>query len=458
MLRRISVALCTTLGTLLLLIGCDRKNVLAELPPPIVTVTSPIRKSVTTYLEYTGITKSTASVELRARVKGFLKARYYDERKNSVQKDQPLFLIEEEPYRARVQLAEAKLQEALSALQKAETSKIREIAKAQLALDNAALLLARIEESRQRSLVARNAASAQDVDRAEANTKKAAAQVESDQAALEQAKSDYEVNIATAKANVAAARADLENAKIDLSYCRINAPISGRISRSLVDVGNLVGEGQATQLATIVADDPIYVYMSASESDLLRFRDMRAKGQRKDYREVELPLEMELANETGYVHKGIIQYVDPAVDPVTGTIQARGVFRNHDGKIVPGLFVRVRLPFEDKPNALLLPERALVAEVGLKPGERMVLVVGADNVAKSRVLRVGSAVDGLRIIEGGLKPDDRVIVDGIQKAREDEKVNPQPADPASFVTGTTPSGASSPAVANPAEKSATVTP
>ena len=300
--------------------------------------------------------------------------------------------------------------------------------------DEAGLLLARIEDARQRNLVSRNAASTQDVDRAEANTKKAKAQVDADQAALDQSKSDYDVNILAAKAAVEGAEADLGDAKLNLSYCRITAPVTGRITRTSVDVGNLVGDGQATVLATIVTDQPIYVYMTISESDLLQFKGMVASGERKDFRDVDIPLELGLSNEKGptdsrsFPRRGRIDYCDPAVDPVTGTAQARGIFENPTRTIIPGLFVRVRVPFEDKPNALLVPERAIVSEGGLAPSERVLLVVGPGDVAKRRVVRIGSQVDDLRIIESGLMPEDRVIVDGLQKARDDQKVNPQPID------------------------------
>ncbi len=418
----------------LAVIGCGKSNTLVNPPPPLVRVSLPLRKSVTTYKPFTGITKAVASVELRARVKGVLQQKLFDERKNEVKKDDLLMVIEEETYKDRVDQAQAKLDEARAALAKAQTSKAREVAAAQLALDEAALLLARIEETRQRNLVSRNAASAQDVDRAEANTKKAKAQVDSDEASLAQSKSDYDVNILSAKAAVEGAEADLGDAKLNLSYCRITAPVTGRISRTSVDVGNLVGDGQATVLATIVTDQPIYVYMTISEADLLEFKGMVAAGEREDFRDVDIPLELGLSDEKGptdsrrFPHRGRVDYCDPAVDPVTGTAQARGIFENPTRKIIPGLFVRVRVPFEDKPNALLVPERAIVSEGGLAPNERVLLVVGPGDVAKRRVVRIGSQVDEMRIIESGLKPDDRVIVDGLQKARDDQKVNPQPID------------------------------
>lgn len=400
--------------------GCGGENVYVEPPPPEVTVAKPVQQPVLSYLEYTGTTRAVETVEVRARVKGFLKEKHFQEG-TKVKVGQLLLVIDEEPFQAQLELAKAKLSEAEAALATAQQSKAREIAEAQVALDEAQLLLARVGEARQRNLRARNAASQEDVDQAEADRKKFEAQVAADLASKEQAYADYETNILAAKASIASAKASVRSAEIDLGYCRMYAPIDGEITRSLVDVGNLVGDGQATLLATIVKTDPIYAYVSVSESDVLRFKEMIREGKREDYRAAKTPLELGLSNEVGFPHKGRVQYVDPGVDPGTGTVGARGIFPNPEGVIDPGMFARVRVPFEQRDNALLVPERAL----GADQGGRYLLVVGKGNVVERRSVSVGTEVGDLRVVDGKIGVNDLVVIDGLQRARPGLKVRPE---------------------------------
>ena len=415
------VLLSTSVVLVSLISGCGDENAYVAPPPPEVTVTSPERRPVTSYLEYTGTTQAVESVDIRARVKGFLKERHFKEG-SDVKKGQLLLTIDEEPFRVQLELAKANLAEAEAALKGAEQSKAREVAQAQLALDQSLLVLARIEETRARNLVQRQAGSREEFDRAEANRKKSEAQIEADRASVEQTKADYETNILAAQAKVDSARSAVRSAEIDLGYCKMYSPIDGRISRALVDVGNLVGDAQNTVLATIVKTDPIYAYMSVSEADLLQFRKMVREGKRADYRTEAMPLELGLANEQGFPHMGQVDYTDPGIDPGTGTIRARGIFPNPDGTIVPGLFVRLRVPFETKGDALLVPERAL----GADQAGRYLLVVGKDNVVERRAVEVGTGVGGLRVVEGKIGPNDLVVVEGLQRARPGLKVNPKP--------------------------------
>lgn len=416
-------ASAATFGVLLAgaaaLSGCERGNTYVPPPPPEVSVSPPRRQAVTDYLQYTGTTKAIESVDLRARVKGFLKERRFQEG-SDVKAGDLLLVIEEEPFQARVEQAQAKLAAAESELKKAQESKQREIATAQRTLDQALLLLAQVEETRQRNLFGRNAASREDLDRAQANLKKNAAQVDADKANLEQVEADYDTNILTAKANVAEAKAEVRNAEIDLGYCRVYAPISGRISRAFVDVGNLVGDGQATVLATILKEDPIYAYMSVSESDLLRFRKQVREGKRVDYRKEVVPLDLGMLDETGFPHRGRVEYTDPGIDPGTGTIQARGIFPNPDHAIISGLFVRIRVSLETRSDALLVPERA----VGNDQGGPYVLVVDSRDTVEHRPVKLGPTIDGMVVIDDNLRPDDRVVVNGLQRARPGAKVKP----------------------------------
>ena len=353
-----------------------------------------------------------------------MKERHFDER-TPVKKDQLLFVIDEEPFQVALEMAKAKLAESDAALRKAEQSKAREVSAAQLALDQASLGLAKIDERRSKNLLDRNAGTREALDQSEATRRKSEAQVVADEAALEQANADYQTNILSAKANVEGARSDVRNAEINLGYCRISAPFDGRMSRRLYDVGNLVGDGQATVLATIYKDNPIYAYANVSESDLLRFRQMSREGKRKNFENGdEIKLDLGLANETGFPHNGVLNYSEPSVDVSSGTVLCRSVFPNPDRIILPGLFVRLRVALDERPDALLVPERAL----GTDQEGRYLLIVGPKNIVEKRKVKVGSQEGELRVIEENLKPDDLVIVKGLQMARPEAEVNPQRED------------------------------
>ena len=405
--------------------GCGEPNAYHEPPPPEVVVAKPTREAVTSYIEYTGTAQASEKVELRARVRGFLKERLFRDG-DPVRAGQLLFVIDEESFRVRLDQFRATQDEAEAALKKTEQSRAREVAQSQLDLDQSQLSLARIEEQRARNLLARSAGSREDLDRSEANRKRAEAQVEADRANLEQTTADYEVNILSARARLAATRSDVRNAQIDLGYCRISAPIDGRIDQRQFDVGNYVGEGQSIVMATVVKTDPIYAYITPSETDLLRLQQYARHPNATDVRGQEIPMELGLGVESGYPHRGRVDYIDPSVDTGTGTVQTRGVFGNSDGAIIPGLFVRVRLPFGYKADALLVPDRAL----GSDQGGPFLLVVGADDKVERRIVRPGTVQGSNRVVEGAIQPDDRVVVDGLLRARPGVKVKPTLAAPA----------------------------
>lgn len=438
-----AAGLSAALTLIAALAGCESGARYAEPPPPKVAVSHPVRRPVKSYVEYTGTTRPVETVDLRARVKGFLRKVNFKDG-DAVQADQVLMVIEEDPYRARVEAAKAKLDEAQATLARAKQSKSREVAAAQLALDQAMLALSQVEERRNRALLARNAASREDIDKSEASTKKSAAQVEADRANLEQVKADFETGILAAQAQVEAARSDLRNAEIDLAYCTVKSPIDGTITRKLVDLGNLVGDGEATVLATVVKTDPIYAYMTASEADLLRFREMVRKGERVDFRKETLPVDLGLMTEGGFPHHGRMDYVDPGLDPATGTITARAVFPNPKREILPGLFARVRIPLRNESDALLVAERS----IGSDPQGRFVLVVGPGNKLERRKVVPGEAVGDLRVITEGLKPDDLVVMDDA-RARAglvvEPEVVPPPAGPSDGPTAESGGGSAAPA-------------
>jgi len=409
--------------------GCGGGNAYVPPPPPEVVVRNPERRAVTSYLEYTGTTRAFERVELRARVRGFLRERLFKVGAE-VKAGQLLMVIDEQPFAVSVDQARARRDEAEAALKKAEESKAREVAQAQLDVDRAQLVLARIDEARNKNLLSRSAGSREEVDKSEANLKRYEAQVEADRANLEQSKADYEINILSARSNLLAAASMVRNAEIDLGYCRIAAPIDGRISVNELDVGNYVGDGQATVLATIVKSDPIFAYVNVSEDDLLKVRRLAQVAEQGGDPGALPPMEMGLSDEDGYPHAGRTDYTDPEVDAGTGTVRVRGVFANADRRITPGLFVRVRMPLERSENALLVPDRALGAD---QQGSYL-LVVGPEGVVERRGVKPGTEVDGLRVVEGKLDVQDRVVVDGLQRARPGLKVNAKP-EPAGAAAG-----------------------
>jgi membrane fusion protein (multidrug efflux system) len=413
-------------GLLALVPGCGEPNAYVEPPPAEVTVAAPVRRDVTDYFEATGTTQPVLSVDIRARVKGFLKERHFQEGA-LVKEGQLLLVIDEEPFRLALEQAQTTLAEAEAALKKAHESRARETAGAQLALDEAQFQLTRISEDRQLKLIARGAGTAEELDQAVAARKKAGAQVDADRAMLEQARADYQTNILAAEARVAATRTAVRNAEIELGYCRMHAPTDGRISRVNYHVGNLVGDGQASLLATIVKTDPVYAYTNISEYDLLRLRRESGVGEQTGAAAAAgaptppPEMEMALAGDSGFPHRGRLDYQDPGLDPGTGTVQVRGVFPNPDGSILPGLFVRLRVPIGQRKGALLVPERAL----GTDQSGQYLLVVGRNDVVEYRPVKTGARLEDLRVVEGKIGPEDRVVVEGLLRARPKLKVAPK---------------------------------
>ncbi|HZR79578.1 MAG TPA: efflux RND transporter periplasmic adaptor subunit [Candidatus Binatia bacterium] len=358
-----------------LLPACARNEYEAP-PPPEVTVAPPVEREVTTYREFTGRTVSTEAVDIRARVQGYLKSIHFAPG-TDIMKGDLLFVIEPDLYEARVRQAEADLE--------------RTEARAKAADEQLAITQAIFE---------RKAGSKADL-------------VEKTQARDE------------SRAAVARARADLSAANLDLSYTRIYAPISGRIDRNYVDVGNLVGSGEASVLAKIVREQPIYAYFDVSERDLLEYTDLLRRGGDPGPEGRRTRVDLGLMTEEGFPHGGTLDYSSNRVDPSTGTIELRAVFPNTRGILIPGLFVRLRVPFS-RGNALLVPDEAVLAD----QGGRYVLVVDDSNVVQLVRVKPGVLTDGMRVIESGLAPHARVVVNGLQRARPGSPVKPLLADAA----------------------------
>ncbi|MEY3205687.1 MAG: hypothetical protein RLZZ21_2018 [Planctomycetota bacterium] len=396
--------------------GCGKPNTYVPPPPPAVTVTTPVQRAVTEYLEFTGLAQPMETVEIRARVKGFLNERHFVEGAD-VKQGQLLFVIDEEPFRIQLKAAETHLQEAEAALRQATVSKAREVAQAQVRLAESQLLLSQQEEQRISSLHQRQVSTKSELDQAQATLKTRAAEVESARANLEQANATYDTTILTAQAHVETARTAVDEARLNLGYCRMHAPIDGRISRVNFDIGNLVGDAQASVLATIVKAAPIYAYATTSEADAVRVPALRQLGSAEQEGKG-IPVELGTAGHDDYPCTGVIDYTDPGFDPGTGTLRVRGVFANDDRQLVPGMFVRMRIPVAEVPDALLVPERAL----GLDQSGPYLLVVDAAGTVSSRPVRVGVAQGDLRVVTGQIAPDDKIIVEGLLRARPGARV------------------------------------
>jgi len=370
----------TVLGAVSLavsLAACDRskdadkaKQAAAAPPPPAVVVAEVIQKTVPIYGEFVAQTDAKETVEIRARVQAFLEAQHFTEG-TVVKKDQLLFTLDKREYEAKLLQAKAQVEGSMARLGKAET-----------------------DERRLKPLAERRAVPQQDYDNAAAN-------------------------LETARAGVSAARAAVVESELDLSYCTIRSPIQGLIGKRLVSPGNLVGKGEATLLDTVSSVDPIRVNVTISEAELLNFMAPEKKARPAPAS----TLDLILADGSVFPHKGKVVIVDRAVDLKTGTLTVIAEFPNPDGFLRPGQFGRVRATVGMVENAILVPKRA-VQEI---QGAKSVLVVGADDMVALRTIRPGETVGELLVVRDGVKPGERVIVEGVQKARPGTKVNPTTA-------------------------------
>jgi RND family efflux transporter MFP subunit len=357
--------------SLFLLTGCEQ-NTFVPPPPPKVEVAVPVQKSITRYLDATGNTAAIKNVDLVARVQGFLQSINYQDG-SFVKQGTTLFTIEPETYKLKLEQAQAAETGAQASLKQAEA-----------------------DFKRQSDLVQRQAVS---------------------QATLDTSTSTRD----NAQANLQQAQVNTKIAAVNYGYTNVTAPFDGIVSAHLVSVGELVGVASPTQLATIVALDPIYVNFNVNEQDVLRIReDARRRGMTVN--EIrQLPIEIGLQTETGYPHKGKLDYVSPSINQSTGTLAVRGILPNPDRVLLPGFFVRIRVPYDEQKDTLLVPDAAL----GSDQAGRYVLVANADNVVEQRKVQTGPLEGDLRVIESGLKGDDRIVVAGLLRAIPGQKVDPQ---------------------------------
>ncbi|MDP8249207.1 MAG: efflux RND transporter periplasmic adaptor subunit [Candidatus Tritonobacter lacicola] len=348
--------------------GCKGKKEAAP-NPPTVTVATPVEKNVQTYAEFTGYTAAVESVDIRARVRGFLDKVAFEDAAR-VKKGDLLFIIEQAPYKAQ-----------------------RDQTKAELASARAELERAQIDLKRVEVAAKTNAVSQEEVTNRRAQRDVAAAAVDEEKAKLEQA-------------------------RLNLGYTEVRSPIDGRVSRRLVDEGNLVGAGENTLLTTIVTMDPIYVYFEVDERTLIKGlkRSPRAFDNKKDY-----PFYVGLDTEKGYPHKGVLDYFSNIVDQNTGTITARGVLPNKEKELYPGMFARVRVPAEVASDALLVHEKA----IGTDLGGKYLYIVKSDNTVEQHRVELGPLDGEMRVISEGIKKGERYIVNGLQFARPGLPVTPK---------------------------------
>jgi len=364
----------------LVLAGCKHEPpALAATPPPVVMVSPPVEREITDYYEYTGRTAAVKAVEVRARVSGYLVTVNFGEG-FVVKKGDLLFQIDPRPFQA-----------------------VLDEAKGQVAQWEAKLARAEADVARDERLLPKGAASQKDLDQAVADRGEARAAIQS-------------------------ARAAVDRAALDLEFTHVTAPISGRISRHLIDEGNLVTMN-STLLTTIVSTDPMYAYFDVDERAVLDVRQLIREGKARNARNSEeVTVLLGLANETGFPHQGTINFLDNQVNPQTGTLRLRGVFPNpNDNKLevlLPGYFARVRLLIGRSHRALLVTDRAIDTD----QGQKIVYVVNDKNEVISRPISLGTLHDGLRVIEEGVKPSERIIVNGLLQVRPGITVEPKLVD------------------------------
>lgn len=355
----------------LFLSACEQ-NAFVPPPPPKVDVAVPVQRGITRFLEATGNTAPIKNVDLVARVQGVLQSIDYQDG-SFVKQGKTLFTVEPETYKLKLEQAQAAEAGAQASVKQAEA-----------------------DFKRQTDLVSRQVVAQSTLDQSTATRDNA-------QASLQQAQVNTKI------------------ADVNYGYTNVMAPFDGIVSAHLVSVGELVGVASPTQLATIVQLDPIYVNFNVNEQDVLRIRDeARRRGLTvSDLRQ--LPIEIGLQTEAGFPHKGQIDYISPTINQSTGTLPVRGMLPNPDRILLPGFYVRVRVPIDRQDNALLVPDVSL----GSDQAGRYLLVVNGDNIVEQRKVMTGPLEGELRVIESGLKPDDRVVVAGLLRAIPGQKVDPQ---------------------------------
>lgn len=390
-------------------------NSSTQAPPPAVVIQEIKQETVHIPAEFVARTEAVQSVEVRARVEGELVTASFEEGK-VVEKDQILFQIDPAAYKSKLQTAQAQLTKAIADLDFAREKVNQKRAEAQLKQAQAALTKAEQDVARLEPLVKEEAVPAQELDAATAQQKVAQADVDAQLANVENTELNQRISIQQAQAAVESAKATVEMAELDLSYTTLRAPISGVIGRKAVSVGNLVGRGEPTLLATISTSNPMKAVFSISELEYLRLSRERAASGTQDKR----PVELILADNTVFSEKGIVTVIERALDPTTATILIESEFPNPTGLLRAGQFARVRVEIDVRENAVLVPQRAILE----MQGSKTVLVVDSENTVAVRSVRLGERYQSYYVVAEGLSAGERVIVEGVQKVRPGMKVTP----------------------------------
>lgn len=354
--------------------GCRKPDAQGHMPPPPQVTIAPVeQQELVEWEELTGRTAAIDYVEVRPRVSGHIEKVLF-ESGQLVKKGDVLFTIDPRWQKATYEQREA------------------ELAMAQVRLDNAER-----DAKRNAQLLAGKAISKEEADGREAK-------------------------FAEARAGLLAAKAARDSARLDLEYTEIRSPIDGRVSRALVTAGNYISgiAGAATLLTTIVSVDPVYVYVDMDENALLRYNALNQSGKLDRNKDGKVPVELQLADEQGFAHQGYVESLDNRLDPQSGSIVLRAVFPNPSGRIVPGLFARIRLPGGAKAPALLVDESA----IGTDQAQKFVLTLTSTNTTAYRPVKLGTLVHGKRVVREGLQAGEKIVVNGLARVRPGMPVTP----------------------------------
>lgn len=354
--------------------ACGPKAGQQKPQPPSVTVAPVERKEIVEWDEFTGRVEPVESVEVRPRVSGYIeKVRFQSGQ--LVKKGDVLFVIDPRWHQAAFDQRQAEFEQAKAHLENA-----------------------RREAERTPRLLASKAISVEESDARQSRYQEA-------------------------KAAWLATQAALDSAKLDLQYTQVRAPIEGRVSRALLTEGNYVSgvAGGATMLTTIVSVDPVYVYADIDENSLLKFNALASANKVETDGDGKIPVELQLADESDFPHRGYIESFDNRLDSNTGSILLRAAFANPDGRVVPGLFARIRVPLSERHPALLVEERA----IGTDQAQKYVLTLTTTNTVAYQSVKLGPAIDGKRIVRSGLQGTEEIVVNGLQRIRPGMPVVPQ---------------------------------
>ncbi|MCY7296627.1 efflux RND transporter periplasmic adaptor subunit [Alteromonas sp. a30] len=368
-----SLSIVVFTASLMGLVACSEQPQQKQSTPmaPVVSVAKVVSERLTEWDEFTGRLQAPQTVEIRPRVSGYIDIVAFKEGE-MVKPGEPLFFIDNRPFKAEVKRLEAELINAKSLYTLAKKEYVRAI-----------------------DLVKKNAISDE---------------------ILDQRLSTQE----QAKARIASVQAQLELAELQLSYTRVTSPIGGRVSNALITRGNYVNEGQSV-LTTVVSTDEVHAYFDADEQTFLKYNQLARQGSRPSTRGSKQPVLMALATDEGFPHQGVIDFVDNRINQSSGTIRSRAIFKNENGLLIPGLFARIRLVGSASYQGILIDDRA----IGTDLNNKFVLVLDEQNQVNYRPVELGEKLQGLRIIKSGLKAGEKIVVNGLQKVRPGAQVSPK---------------------------------